>query len=175
MKLFRLFTFSAWLLIFVACGKPVASSSGKLPREVPRQEAAKADNAASEAVFAHQLRDYPRAIQSLETALALRKDIPDWWELLARCHLASGDKKEARKAYKRALSLWNAYYEQTRDPRIGLQEVVTMLYLGRDDEAAKLLETLVKNHPEDHELRILIGKKGIEYLLADPDVRSKRL
>jgi len=54
----------------------------------------------------HYLKsDYKKAIQSLNSSLAISRDYPDVYELLAECHIKTGRTKEAIDSFKSAYSV----------------------------------------------------------------------
>jgi nucleoside-diphosphate-sugar epimerase len=63
-------------LVLAASGCGGGDREPGAPRTVDKRVAAEAEGHASEAAFAAQIRDYPRAEASMEKAIALRDDLP---------------------------------------------------------------------------------------------------
>lgn len=145
------------------------------PRTVDRKVAAEAEGHAAEAAFAAQIRDYRRAEGAMKKAIALRDDIPDWWFSLGLIHARLGQKDEARSAYRRALDLHESRYDETESTAEVIAQLYLLVVLNRESDARKRLDKAARKHRNDARLEEFIRSKGIDRLLADPEVRSNQL
>ena len=175
-RLVTTFLASLLALTLAGCGgKPKDNSAAGQPKEVSKAVAAEAETNASDAVFAMQIRDFARAEKGWKRALDLRPDIPEWWESYGTVQKRLGKTGDARSAYKRALGLWEQRYETTSDPQFGLHQIFSLVLLDRVDEARRLSERLAKKHPTDPLIKNFTERRGMEQLLADPDMRQNKL
>jgi len=163
--------------LFAGCGKKsggAAEQPGQ-PRTVSKLVAAEAENHASDAAFAVQIRDFARAEESLTKAVKLRDDIPDWWFSLGSIRKRLEKTADAKTAYKKALSLHEDRYDATQNPAEVMAQIYLLIVLDREKDARSLLEKGRKKHPEDSQLKEFERKKGIEQLLSDPEVKASRI
>src|SRR5205809_519111 len=89
-------------LLLAACGK---SRSEKQITELQRKEAA---HLASEAQFAHTLRDYAREEGVLAKVVELCPDTGGYWINLGVARMRMGNRVRAREAYQSALQAYQA-------------------------------------------------------------------
>jgi tetratricopeptide (TPR) repeat protein len=164
------------LLALPACSKNSGTKTEPgMPKVVPKMQMLESANHFSDAAFAFQIRDYPRAKQSLEKALEIRPDIPEWWESLGYACKLMNKTSEARKAYKKASSLWEDAYDDSGRVDFAMRQVVILLLLHEDSDARNLVEKLAKKFPKDAKLQDFIKSKGIDQILSDPEIQAKRL
>ena len=168
----------AFLLVAVlpSCSKngDGRSQAGQ-PKPVSTVIAAKAENFASDASFAMQIRDYARAEEGLISALKLRSDIPEWQEALGLACKMQGKTSEARSSYKKALSLWEDRYEASNDMGAAMRQVVLLVLLDKESDARALLVRLAKKHPQDPALQNFIQNKALDRMLSDPEIQKKKV
>lgn len=162
-------------LVLAASGCGGGDREPGAPRPVDKRVAAEAEGHASEAAFAAQIRDYRRAEASLTKAIALRDDVPEWWFSMGLVRNRLGKKDGARTAYRRALDLHEDRYDETRATSEIISQVYVLLVLNRESDARKLLEKASRKHPGDARLEEFSRSRGIDRLLADPEVRSNQL
>ncbi|MFA5263244.1 MAG: hypothetical protein WC378_05415 [Opitutaceae bacterium] len=171
-----LIVIGALSLAFVACSD---RSAGKArpgqPKPVEKAVAAEAESLFNDAAFAMQVRDFARAEQDMNRAVDLRSDIPEWWELLGYSRKMLGKTGDTRSAYKKALALWEKRYDEMGNVQVGIRHVYVLVLLDRLDEARSLVERLSRKHPDDAGLQAFIRNKGIDLMLADPEVQKKKL
>jgi tetratricopeptide (TPR) repeat protein len=162
-------------LVLAASGCGGGDREPGAPRTVDKRVAAEAEGHASEAAFAAQIRDYPRAEVSMEKAIALRDDVPEGWFSIGLVRNRLGKKDEARTAYRRALALHEDRYDETSATSEIISQVYVLLVLNRESDARKLLEKASRKHPGDARLEEFSRSRGIDRLLADPEVRANQL
>ena len=162
-------------LVLATSGCGAGDREPGAPRTVDKRVAAEAEGHASEAAFAAQIRDYPRAEASMKKAIALRDDVPEWWFSIGLVHNRLGKKDEARTAYRRALALHEDRYDETAATSEVISQVYVLLVLNRESDARKLLEKSSRKHPGDARLEEFSRSQGIDRLLADPEVRANQL
>ncbi len=173
---YLIFALSALMsLCLSACGGSSAKKNPGQAKEVTTAVAAQANSFMSEAGFAVQIRDWARADETITKALDLRSDFPEWWELRGFAQKQLGKTGDARSSYKKALSLWEDYYKETKDVQFGMRQILALVLLDRVDEARSLLDTLSKKHATDSTLQQFIRSKGIDRMLTDPDIKQKKL
>ena len=171
-----IYTLAAACLLLAACHKkPADKAAAGQPKEVPKIVAAEAANLASEASFALQIRDYARAEKSVARAVELRPDIPDWWLSLGSACKRQAKIGDARSAYKKALALYEKRYAATADVTDLQQQLITLVLLGREDDARKLLEQSCKKQPDQPALKRLSEGKIVDQLLRDPNILQLKL
>lgn len=141
------------------------------PKAVSKRVAAEAENHASDAAFAVQIKDFSRAADSLAKAVKLRDDIPDWWFSLGTLHKKLGQNGEAKSAYKRALGLHEDRYESTNDPADIIAQIYVLMVLDREKDARSLLEKGRRRLADHPQLREFESQKGIDALRRIPRSR----
>ncbi|OPY72943.1 MAG: tetratricopeptide repeat protein [Syntrophorhabdus sp. PtaU1.Bin058] len=112
--------------------------------EQPRNAAVLTETSA---VYA-RLRQYPKALEYLNRALALRPDDENINRSAGDVYLYSGNLPEAALYYRRAYRI-NPASEETQK-KLGL----VLSWDKKDDEALPLLSGLYKRHPDDKEVAI---------------------
>lgn len=163
------------LLLLAGCSKPTEAEKLGLPKEVSKAVGAEAALLVSDAEFAQQVRDYPRAEKNLTQALKLRADVPEWWLALGQVQKQLNAPGEARAAYKKALAIYERRYDLTKSPSEAMTQSLVLVLLHRDDEAKALLERVKKKHPEVEVLQQTNPATLVERLIADPGVQQRRL
>ena len=146
------------LLVSAGC-KPAVQSKDITPLQ--RKQAA---SFGSEADFAVTLKDLPRAEGLYKKATELCPDMPPYWESLGVTQRKMGNLQGARVAYGEALALHEDHYRQGRNPDDLLQQAWLLALLGRDGEAAKLLQKARASHPDDLRVRQAADPKWLESL-----------
>lgn len=145
----------------LACAAALlAAACSRQTKEVPPAVAAEAKMHISEAQFAIQIREFKRAEELVRRALELRDDVPEYWVTLGMVLRRQDDVSGARKAYEKALALHVAAYKAEKKPEdLGHQAFVLGL-LGRKDEAFKLLDKGIKDHPDSTLLKKMADPRG---------------
>lgn len=158
-----------------ACSKLTEAEKNGLPKEVPTAVEAESGKLVSEAEFALQLRDAARAEKALSQAVKLRTDIPEWWMLLGLTQKTLGKTSDARASYKKALAIHERRYEVTGEPDHVLPQLLTLVLIGRDDDARALLAKAAKKHPTSLPIKKMVEAGVVDRMLADPDVQQRRI
>jgi tetratricopeptide (TPR) repeat protein len=161
------------LLALFTCAVLVLSAGcSKKSMEVSAAVKAEAASLASEGQFAMQIREYSRAEELFRRALKLRDDVPEYWVSLGMA-LRRQDKKEgARKAYKEALGLHAARYKEGNEPEQLSQQAFVLALLGRAEEALKLLQQGLKDHPESPVMKKMADPRGLPRTFQSEDFKS---
>lgn len=166
------------VLGLAGCGgqkKDAGKEDPRAPREVPRVVAAEASGYMNDAMFAIQIKDFPRAEQSISKAVKLRDDIPDWWVTLGMVHRKQGNSGDARKAYRKALSIYERFYEKSKDPMFIDGQIYLHVLLNEEKEARTVLEKAVRNHPDNADLQAFAKANGIDLMIKDPSTKENRI
>ena len=147
--------------------------AGCRAREITSLQRKEAASVASEAEFAVTMRDWKRAEGLYARAVELCPDAGDAWLNLGVVRVRLGDRGGARTAYKGALG---AYEAVTRgapaNSEAVLRRVYVLVILGRVDEARNTVDRALAAHPDDRRLRSFAENKGMDRLLADPELKS---
>jgi Flp pilus assembly protein TadD len=142
----------------------------RVPTSLERKEAA---NIVSEAEFAVTLKDWPRAEGLYAKAAELCPDDGDTWVNLGVVLMHEHKNGPARDAYKSSLS---AYAEASKlaptDAIPVIRRAYVLVVLGRADDARSLVNEAQARIPNDRRLRAFIESKGIDKLVADPDIKD---
>jgi tetratricopeptide (TPR) repeat protein len=133
----------------------------KKPKEVPAAVKTEAAMLISEAQFASSIREYSRAQELVERAIKLRDDVPEFWVTLGMARRKQDNKDGARQAYEKALGLHKARYKADKNPEDLAQQAFVLALLGRTDEALKLLEKGVKDHPDSASMKKMADPRGL--------------
>ncbi|HVU33625.1 MAG TPA: tetratricopeptide repeat protein [Opitutaceae bacterium] len=154
------------MLAGTGCGKKAISS---LDRK-------KADNLASEAMFAVTVREYGRAEGLLVQATGLCPDSAQYWLALGTTRMRLGQRDGARTAYKRALDAFEDDADADRtQAEPALQQVQVLALLGRVDDARALLAKLPKRYPGNRDIQGYIDSKALDRMLADSGFKRSAL
>ncbi|MGC4073488.1 MAG: tetratricopeptide repeat protein [Nibricoccus sp.] len=165
MRKFSSFTLVAIVLFFGACKRKEVEVSS-----VARAQAA---HLASEAQLQTKLRDYAQAEKSLAKAVELDPEVAVYWSGLGMNRALLGDKSGAKKAYKRELEICeNAAKKDAKNVDLQLAQLRPLVFLGRADEARKLLEKIGRENPSNPGLQQLIATKPIDQILANPAIQG---
>ena len=143
------------------------------PKEIPAAVLAEAAQHSSEAEFATQIRDYPRAKGLLEQAVKLDPEAPRYWMQLGAVQKRMGNASDARKAYEKARTLVQAEYKRDQSTAAPLlAEVELCILLGKPDEARKVLARAQKEHKDDREVRLFTEGNVLDNMLASREVKE---
>lgn len=130
----------------------------------------------SEAEFAVTVREYPRAEGLLVQATTLCPDDGAYWLSLGSTRMRLGRRDGARTAYKRAL---DAFADDARQHKSstapGLQQVMVLALLGRVEDARAFQAKLLKQYPDDPDVRQFVGEKRLDQMLNDPQYKQLAL
>lgn len=146
-----------------------------MPKPVERVVEIEADNHMNDAEFAAQIKDWSRAESSIQKAVNLRTDIPQWWINLGSVQKRLGKAGEAKSAYRKALSLHEKAYSEGKDPQEVLSLVFVHLLLNEEKKARSALEKGLDKHKEAEILKRFQTQGGIDALLKDPEIIQNRL
>lgn len=161
------------LFIVLACVAALfASGCSKKPKEVPEVVKREAASLASEAQFAMQIREYSRAEELFQRALKLRDDVPEYWVSLGMARRRQDNLDGARKAYKEALGLHADLYKADHQPEQLAQQAFVLALLGRTDDALKLLEKGLKDHPDSAVMKKMADPRGLPSTFKRPEFRE---
>ena len=147
--------------------------SGCHRREITKLERDEAANLVSEANFAATLKEWSRSEGLYAKATALCPDNGDMWVNLGMVRMRLNDHSGARSAYKSALSAFkdeiasNPTHTQTI-----LHRSYVLLILGDEAGARSEIEKARAKYPDDRLLRNFSENRGMEKMLADPDLKS---
>lgn len=139
----------------------LSAGCSKKPKEVPASVKAEAAMLISEAQFASSIREHTRAEELINRAIKLRDDVPEYWVSLGMARRRQENKDGARKAYEKALSLHKDRYKADKNPEELGQQAFVLALLGRTDEALKVLDKGLKDHPDDAALKKLADPRGL--------------
>lgn len=146
------------------------------PREIPKITRAEAENLASEAAFATQVRDHTRAEALLVKATKLIPEESGYWLALGATRKRLGNASGARSAYKEALAAEEkAYQRDGTDTDALMQQIYALCLLGRADDARKLLDKARSQHPDNRAIKNFADSRGIDRMLADPGFKELAL
>ncbi|HSI07407.1 MAG TPA: tetratricopeptide repeat protein [Rariglobus sp.] len=155
-------------LIVVCAVLLLTSGCSKKPKEVPAAVKAEAAMLISEAQFASSIREYPRAQELVERAIKLRDDVPEYWVTLGMARRKQENKDGARKAYEKALGLHKARYKEEKNPEELGQQAFVLALLGRTDEALKVLDQGLKDHPDSAVMKKMADPRGLPATFKAP-------
>lgn len=160
--------------LLLALGVAGLAGCAESPAEQSRR-AREAELLATEAAFAINLRDWRRAEQTLVRATELDPRRADLWLSLGSTRVRAGRKTEAREAYLKALR----YFEQAgdaaaakSDPGPSLEQIRTLVLLGRIPEARSLGAELPRRFPAHPRVRAFSDSGGVDQLVQDPAFRE---
>ncbi|MFA6962377.1 MAG: tetratricopeptide repeat protein [Opitutaceae bacterium] len=162
----RLLTLLVCVIVLVSTG------CSKKPKEVSKVDIAQAASLASEAQFAMQIREYSRAEELIQQALKLRNDMPEYWVSLGMARRKQDDTSGARKAYEKALELHTALYKKDHAPEQLSQQAFVLALLGRTDEAVKLLQKGLKDHPDSPVMQKMADPRGLPRTFQTPEFKA---
>ncbi len=160
-----------------ACSKKTEAADAVViePKEVSRAVGAEAESLVAEAAFALQLKDYPRATETLAKALKLRDDIPEWWVDLGATQRRLNKSTEARTAYRKALAIHEERYEKTKNVFHLIPQFHILLLLDREKDARALLDKSRQRHGQEPHFKEFVDARGIDALLEDPYVQENKV
>lgn len=161
------------LFIVFACVAVLFSSGcSQKPKEVPEVVKKEAATLVSEAQFAMSIREFSRAEELIQRALKLREDMPEYWVSLGMARRKQDDKKGARKAYEKALGLHQDRYKSDHAPEELAQQAFVLALLGRNDEALKVLEKGLKDHPDSAVIKKMADPRGLPRTFQSPQFKE---
>ena len=158
---------SGFVLLLSAGCKPSVKSRDITP--LARKQAA---SLGSEADFAATLKDLRRAEGLYQKAAGLCPDEPSYWENLGIARRKLGETKGARTAYGEALAVYRENYRRDRNPADVLHQMWLLSLLGRNDEAARLLQKGRVDHPADPRIRQAADPKWLEEMRRNPGFKA---
>ncbi|MBC8009244.1 MAG: tetratricopeptide repeat protein [Burkholderiales bacterium] len=146
--------------------------AGCSKKEVDPAVEAEAKMLISESQFAMQIREFKRAEELVQRAIELRDDQPEYWVSLGMARRRQDNTAGARKAYEKALSMHTARYKDEKKPEELAQQTFVLALLGRTDEALKLLEKGVKDHPDSAALKKMADPRGLPRTFQTADFKA---
>ncbi|HEU5079530.1 MAG TPA: tetratricopeptide repeat protein [Opitutaceae bacterium] len=146
----------------------------KKPKEVSTAARAEAAQDAGEAEFAMSIRDYTRAEDLFAKAVVLDPTLPRYWKQLGAARLRLGNNKGARKAYEQSLDMVLDEYDRTKKESLtaAFGAIESYVLLRRPDEARKFLDQVVKDHPDNNEVKAFRENKMIDRMIAEEPFKS---
>lgn len=162
--------------VFAALAAALTEGCKPKPKEIPPAIRAQAATDASEAEFAMQIRDYARAEPLLTHAAELVPEEPRYWLQLGAARKRLNNPSGARKAYERALNLFQAAYKRdksTPGPLFAQMEVYVLL--GKPGEAKSVYDKLVREHGTEPDVKNFVEGHLYEQLLVDPKLKEMAL
>lgn len=147
----------------------VAAGCKPKVKEITSLQRKEAATLVSEAQFALQLKDLPRAEGLLVKAVALCPDNGRYWTDLGSMQARQAKKDAARKSYESALAAYEAEAKANpKDVKPVMMQIYTQALLGRVDDARATLVRAQKNFPEERAVRAYVEGKQIDKMVADP-------
>lgn len=162
-----------WRLL-LALGLAGLTGCGENPADQARR-AREAELLAAEAAFAINLRDWPRAEQTLARATQLDPGRADLWRNLGSILVRVGRTTDARAAYLKALRGFERASDSAAaksDPVPTLEQIHVLALLGRIPEAQSLAAELPRRFAGHPRVRSFIEAGGVEQLTSDPAFRE---
>lgn len=147
---------------------------GENPAEQARR-AREAELLAAEAAFAINLRDWPRAEQTLARATEVDPGRADLWLSLGSTRVRAGRTTEAREAYLKALRQFERSGDSDaakNDPGPTLEQIRVLALLGRIPEARSLAAELPRRFAAHPRVRAFRESGGVDQLVQDPSFRE---
>ena len=142
-------------------------------REITEHDRMEAANATSEAEFAVSIKDLPRAQGLYAKVVGLCPDDSEAWIRLGVIRVQLHDSDGARKAYKGALEALKEDFGKNPSHSASVVRAATVLViLGRPEEARSLVEKAYARAPDDRRLKALVEGRGVDRIIADPEVKS---
>ncbi len=165
MKKRWVFALAAGLFLLGAC-------KGKR-KEIPVEARQEAEQNASEAAFATQIREYDRADKLLTKAIELNPT-SRYWRALGIVRKKKGDSSGAKKAYEKALDIAIGDYEESKRDQLPplFDEIELDVILGRAEDARKTLDQASRDHPTNPQIKNMIQEKVIDRMLTDPALKE---
>lgn len=160
--------------LLVALSIAGLAGCGENPAEQARR-AREAELLAAEAAFAINLRDWPRAEQTLARATELDPGRADLWLSLGSTRVRAGRTTEARQAYLQALRHFERAGDAAAakiDPGPALEQVRVLALLGRIPEARTLAAEMPRRFPAHPRVRAFSESGGLDQLVQDPAFRE---
>jgi tetratricopeptide (TPR) repeat protein len=155
-------------LIVVCSVLLLSTGCSKKKKEVSTGVQAEAAMLISEAQFASSIREYPRAEELVERAIKLRDDVPEYWVTLGMARRKQDNKDGARKAYEKALGLHKDRYKAEKQPEELGQQAFVLALLGRTNDALKVLEQGLKDHPDSAVMKKMADPRGLPATFKAP-------
>ncbi len=161
---------TARLALFLAAALALA---GCRHREITKLDREQAANMTSEADFAVTVREWSRAEGLYAGAAKLCPDSGDIWLHLGIVRMRLNDHDGARSAYKSAASVYEqeASVEPLKSMAV-IRRAYVLVILGRSDEARSMVAKAFEKHPNDLILNKFMDNKGLDKMLADPELKS---
>ena len=169
------FRLGVWLVAagFLVCGLTGCGAKKSKITDLQRKEAA---HLASEADFAINLRDWPRAEGLLTKAVKVCPDTGNYWLSLGTARIRAGNKSGAKEAYQGALKAFaDEAGADKNDPEPWLRQAYVLALLGKTEDGRALLEKAAKKFPSDRSVRSFVENKQFDKLIAQPDFKQNAL
>ena len=134
------------LAFFVSCTRSHQSDSARV------------EELGSQSTVALNARDYSTSQRLAAEATRLDPKFAEAWVAYGMSSIKLGQTNEAREAYERALSLYQARLRQNpSDSNQALQQIFLLALLGRFDEAEAVLKRAHIEYPSDNQISTLAG------------------
>ena len=142
------------------------------PKIVSDSDKLKAENLVSEAQFSMQIREYSRAEELFQKAIAVREGYPEYWVALGMARRRQDNKDGARDAYKKALGFIEDRYAETKNEEDLGQKAWVLALLGHTDEAVQFLNKCLKDHPDSAYLKKMSAANGLPHTFQTSDFKN---
>ena len=142
-------------------------------KEISPLDRKEAAHLASQADFAVNLRDYPRAEGLLTEAVKLCPDSREYYLSLGIVRRRQDNRSGAKQAYEQALDLArDAYKANDKDTQPLLQQAYILALLGRMDDARDVVAKAQQKHPDDSNVRIFVENNQLDRMIAAPGFKA---
>jgi Flp pilus assembly protein TadD len=113
---------------------------------------------ANESATAMNAKDYAKAHTMAKEATRIDPQFAEAWVSYGMASVSLGQTNQARHAYERALSLYQARHIQNpSDANPVFQQVFVLTLLGRPTEAQTLLKQAHADYPNDQQITLAAG------------------
>ena len=160
------------LLVIVCSFAALFAGCSRKAKEISESAKAEAATFANEAQFAMTIREFSRAEELFQRAVKIHEDKPEYWVALGMARRKQENKDGARKAYKEALSIHVARYKEEKKPEELAQQAFVTALLGKTDDALKLLEKGLQDHPDSALLKKMADPRGLPRTFKSEDFKN---
>jgi Flp pilus assembly protein TadD len=165
-----------WTIALAVASALAVSACKDKPKELPPAVQAEVMQHMSEAEFAVNIRDYARAEGLLKKATELDPNNARAWIQLGIARRRQNNTSGAKKAYNEALDVLKATYKRDKkQPGPLMAQIEVYVLLGKTDDARKVLEQALKEHPSDRGIREFSEMKLLDQMAKDPQVKASAL
>lgn len=159
---------TALMLALTGC-KPGA------PKQLSKAEIAELGELVTEAQFATMVREHDRAESRLRRAVEIDPDSSVNWLQLGYACRRQQKLDEAKKAYKKALSVREKDFRRNKTAQTLLSQTEVLCLLGREKDARSVQAQAEKKFGSEPMVKAFSQQKMIDRWLADPSFRELAL